>query len=351
MKALRKWGSRQLPPKLLFQFHHHSCRVLQVCCTRSVSCAGLWDIEEFTLITTQSSNLSHNEWLANLFSSGLPSPELPADFPLAIRRVLTSPFPTSSSSMLELSGWSIDLGQALLELMFLLSLCRVRHLRLIHECVNRSVVQMANLGLDPVNAAEFHMADMLQWSRLLTGTETPPRIPHPASCLINFHVGAIGSQIATNTSFDPVDPDHVNNAVDQLQTLSLSRLVNDQGRSVEVFDPLGNIHPELLMGNVGVDVMVGSGELSPESSVHGLCQRAIFRTILNLHFPKLASPILTVATPLNAKPLTPLYFYLFMSNHTKKNKEQYRHWRRLWYNYARYPYGIYSRVNLTSALA
>ena len=71
----------------------------------------------------QSSNLSHDEWLANLFSSGLPSPELPANFPLAIRQVLTSPFPTSSSSMLELSGWSINLGQASLELMFLSSLC------------------------------------------------------------------------------------------------------------------------------------------------------------------------------------------------------------------------------------
>ena len=77
----------------------------------------------------------------------------------------------------------------------------------------------------------------------------------------------------------------------------------------------------------------------------GECQCANFLTILNLHFPKLASPILTVATPLNVKPLTPLYFYPFMSNHTKKNKERYRHWRRLWYNYARYPYGIYSQAN------
>ena len=76
----------------------------------------------------QSSDLSHDEWLANLFSSGLPSPELPADFPLVICRVLTSPFPTSLSSMLELLGWSIDLGQALLELVFLSSLCWVCHL-------------------------------------------------------------------------------------------------------------------------------------------------------------------------------------------------------------------------------
>ena len=41
---------------------------------------------------------------------------------------------------------------------------------------------------------------------------------------------------------------------------------------------------------------------------HGVdmpCQCAIFQTILNLHFPKLASPILTVATPLNTKPPLP----------------------------------------------
>ena len=135
---------------------------------------------------------------------------------------------------------------------------------------------MANLGLDPVNTTEFHVANMLQRSHLLTGTETPPRIPHPASHPIDFHIRAIGSQITTNTSFNPTDPDHVNNATDQLQTLSLSRLVDDQGRSVEVFNLLGNVHPELLMGNVGVDVTVGSGEPSPESSVHGSDQGESF---------------------------------------------------------------------------
>ena len=135
---------------------------------------------------------------------------------------------------------------------------------------------MANPGLDPVNAAEFHMANMLQRSHLLTSTETPPRIPHLASRPVDFCTGAIRSQIVTDTSFDLANPDHVNNAADQLRTLSLSRLVNNQGRSVEVFDLLGNIHPELLMGNVGVDVTVGSGEPSPESSVHGSDQGESF---------------------------------------------------------------------------
>ena len=70
--------------------------------------------------------------------------------------------------------------------------------------------------------------------------------------------------------------DHINNVADQLRTLSRSRMVDSQGRSVEVFDPLGNVRPELLMGNVGVDVTVGSGEPSPESSVHGSDQGESF---------------------------------------------------------------------------
>ena len=139
-RALQKLGSRQLPPRLLFRFRCLNRQVLRVRRTRSVLCAGLWVIGEFTLTMTQSSNLSHDEWLANLFSSGLPSPELPVDFPLAIRWVLTSQFPTSSSSMLELSGWAIDLGQASLELMFLSSLCWVGRLQLTHELARRSVV-------------------------------------------------------------------------------------------------------------------------------------------------------------------------------------------------------------------
>ena len=72
----------------------------------------------------------------------------------------------------------------------------------------------------------------------------------------------------TNSSFNQTDPDHVNNTVDHLWMLMDHQLIDDQGRSVEVFDSLGNVCPELLMGNVGVDVTVGSGELSPESSVH-----------------------------------------------------------------------------------
>ena len=47
-------------------------------------------------------------------------------------------------------------------------------------------------------------------------------------------------------------------------------LVDDQGRAVEVFNSLGNIRLELLAESAGVGVMIGSGELSPESSDNGL---------------------------------------------------------------------------------
>ena len=135
---------------------------------------------------------------------------------------------------------------------------------------------MANPGLDPVNAAKFHVANMLQRSCLLTGADTPPHTPHPASHPINFCVGAIRSQIRADLSFNQNDPDHVNNTVDQLWTLVDCRLINDQGREVEVFDLLGNVRPELLMGNVGMDIAVGSGEPSPESSVHDSDQGETF---------------------------------------------------------------------------
>ena len=96
------------------------------------------------------------------------------------------------------------------ELMYLSLLCRVHHLQLIHECLSQAVVQMANPGLDPVHAGEFHMANMLQQSHLLTNTATPPCTPHPTSCPINFHIGAAGSQIRDNMVLDRSNPDHIN---------------------------------------------------------------------------------------------------------------------------------------------
>ena len=44
-------------------------------------------------------------------------------------------------------------------------------------------------------------------------------------------------------------------------------------------------------------------------SLQAKCQHVIFQSVLNLLFPKLASTIPTIATPLNVKPPTPLYFY------------------------------------------
>ena len=135
---------------------------------------------------------------------------------------------------------------------------------------------MANPRLDPVHASEFYMANMLQWSRLLTNVAMPPRTPHLVSHPINFHVGAIGSQIGANTSFDRHDPDHINTITDQLQALVDHQLIDDQGREVKVFDPLGNVCLELLAESVGVGVVLGSGELSLENSVHGSDQGETF---------------------------------------------------------------------------
>ena len=225
---------------------------------------------------TQSYNLSHNKWLANLFKSGLPSPELPTNFPRAIRQMLMSPFPTLLSPMLELSAWSVNLGKVSVELMHLLSLCQVHCLQLVHKCLSRAVVQMANPGLDPVCTSKFHVANMLQQSRLLTNADTPPCTPHPVPCLINFRVRATGSQIGDNMALDRSDPDHVNSVADQLQTLVDHRLINDQGREVEVFNSMGNVHLELLVESVGVGVVIGSGEPSPESSANGSDQGETF---------------------------------------------------------------------------
>ena len=77
-------------------------------------------------------------------------------------------------------------------------------------------------------------------------------------------------------SFNQYDPDHVNNVANQLQMLVDHQLINNQGREVEVFDSLGNVHPELLAESVGVDVILGSGEPSLESRVHGLDQGETF---------------------------------------------------------------------------
>ena len=94
---------------------------------------------------------------------------------------------------------------------------------------------MANLGLNPIHTTEFHMVDMLQRSRLLSSADSPQHTPHPASRLIDFCVGAVGSQIGVDTSFDRSDPDHVNTVTDQLRMLVEYQLIDNQGRLVEVF--------------------------------------------------------------------------------------------------------------------
>ena len=129
---------------------------------------------------------------------------------------------------------------------------------------------MANPGMDAVHTAKFHITDMLQWSRLLTTKDTPPCTPHPASCLIDYHVGAKGLQVRDDMVIDRNWPNHNLIIMNQLQTLSDHKLVDEHGRVVEIFDSLGNLHPELLAESAGVGIVIGSGEPSPESSRNGL---------------------------------------------------------------------------------
>ena len=55
---------------------------------------------------------------------------------------------------------------------------------------------------------------------------------------------------------------------------------------------------------------------SPSTSLP--CQRMIFRTILNLQFPELASTIPTITTPLYVKPPIPFVFLPFLCQITPR---------------------------------
>ena len=61
--------------------------------------------------------------------------------------------------------------------------------------------------------------------------------------------------------------------------------------------------------------------LEDQGPVVTTCQCMIFQTIFNPHFPKLASTIPTIATPLNMKPPYPLYFYpLYVKSHQEEQR-------------------------------
>ena len=73
------------------------------------------------------------------------------------------------------------------------------------------------------------------------------------------------------------------------------------------------------------DLLLTTTQLIPQAAQEQertKCQCAIFQTILNLQFPELASPTPTIATLLNAKPPTPLYFYpLYVKSHQDEQKK------------------------------
>ena len=129
---------------------------------------------------------------------------------------------------------------------------------------------MAYLGMDPVHATKFHVTNMLQRSHLLTSEDTPPTTPHLVSRPINYYIRAEGSQIGDNMAIDQSNPDHTLIVADQLWTLADHQLVDKRSRTLEIFDLLGNVCPELLVESSGAGLVVGSGELSPESSNNSL---------------------------------------------------------------------------------
>ena len=67
-----------------------------------------------------------------------------------------------------------------------------------------------------------------------------------------------------------------------------------------------------------VSQMQGKAALESHEAVSLQCQCAIFQTILNLLFPKLASTIPTITMPLNAKPPTPFVLLPFLCQITPR---------------------------------
>ena len=88
---------------------------------------------------------------------------------------------------------------------------------------------MANLQMDPVQATEFHIADMFQRSCLVPTVEPLPTLPHHVAIHINYCVGAKGLLIREGLATVPYDPDQ---AID----LSVHQMFDTQGQEVDVLE-------------------------------------------------------------------------------------------------------------------
>ena len=73
---------------------------------------------------------------------------------------------------------------------------------------------MANPQLDPTQAAELHITDMLCQSHLLTNMEAPPPVPHLTATSVDYHAGAEDSLIRDWIAIIPSDPDQLQDLAD-----------------------------------------------------------------------------------------------------------------------------------------
>ena len=101
--------------------------------------------------------------------------------------------------------------------------------------------------------------------------------------------------------------------------VSLLVLIYHLGQMAHIFSycyltPICLVHPHFFHLFIFLNIIVVLLTLR-ELSVSA----RFFKLFLNLQFPKLASTIPTIATPLNAKPPTPLYFYpLYIESHQEE---------------------------------
>ena len=122
---------------------------------------------------------------------------------------------------------------------------------------------MANLQMDPMQSTEVHITNMFHQCHLLTTVETPWPVPHPAATCIDYHIGVKDSLIKGRVAITPSNPDQLVDVVSQA-------MLDREGQEVQVFDVMGNIHPEVLAKIPRMGLMIGSGEPPPGSGVNGL---------------------------------------------------------------------------------
>jgi hypothetical protein len=123
--------------------------------------------------TQQEVAIAHDQFLQNLFSSSSVASDLPEDFPRAIRQVLTTPFPTEESELMELADQALRLGLASREILFMTLILRMRRECLVHASAGIAEVSDRDSTVDPSQAAEAWVSMLLHASRQLFQSTSP----------------------------------------------------------------------------------------------------------------------------------------------------------------------------------